>query len=61
MQHYKARHISKKGAPIRDGAKSATTKLWASGLALSVALLVASFSSRGYAPEAMKIGVVGLK
>ena len=36
-----------------------TTKLLASGLVLSVTLLISSFSSCGYAQEAIKIGVVG--
>ncbi len=38
---------------------STTTKSRASGLALSVALLITSFSSCCYAQEAIKIGVVG--
>src|ERR1700722_2782976 len=41
--------------PIMD---STTTKLRASGLALSVALLITNFSSCGYAQETIKIGVI---
>jgi branched-chain amino acid transport system substrate-binding protein len=37
---------------------STTTKLRASGLALSVALLITNFSSCGYAQETIKIGVI---